>query len=63
MLFSAIANNFNCKIFTSKQKRKILLQLEDKDLSARLTDDPLETFLHCTTMSHITMEVSIMTLE
>ncbi|CAF1942530.1 unnamed protein product [Rotaria magnacalcarata] len=53
-IFHAIAKALDCKIFVETRKFRILNQLENDDLSKRLTKHPHETNVHVVGMGSIT---------
>ena len=53
----AIAKALDCKIFVEARKFRILNQLEDDDLSKRLTMKPDETNVHIVGMGSVTPPV------
>ncbi|CAF2337398.1 unnamed protein product [Rotaria sp. Silwood2] len=53
-IFHAIAKALDCKIFVETRKFRILNQLENTDLSKRLTTNPDETNVHIVGMGSIT---------
>ncbi|XP_071170820.1 DNA cross-link repair 1A protein-like isoform X1 [Mytilus edulis] len=55
-IFTAIARRFDCKICVQRDKYKVLECLEDPDLSARLTLDANETFLHVLPMKKLNLQ-------
>ncbi|XP_052102796.1 DNA cross-link repair 1A protein-like isoform X2 [Mytilus californianus] len=55
-IFTAIARRFDCKICVQRDKYKVLECLEDPDLSARLTLDANETFLHVLPMGKLNLQ-------
>ncbi|KAK3931433.1 DNA cross-link repair 1A protein [Frankliniella fusca] len=56
-VFMGVANNFNMKIWTNSEKRRVLLCLEDQNIIDRLTNDPLEAQIHVLAMRDISFEV------
>ncbi len=54
----AIASALDCKIFVEARKYRILNQLENDDLSRRLTTNPNETNVHVVGMGSVTQPVS-----
>lgn len=54
----AIASTLDCKIFVEARKHRVLSQLENDDLSRRLTTNPNETNLHIVGMGSVTPPVS-----
>ena len=59
----AIAKALDCKIFVEARKFRILNQLEDDDLSKRLTTKADETNLHIVGMGSITPPVHFLSLQ
>ncbi|XP_063435475.1 DNA cross-link repair 1A protein-like isoform X2 [Mytilus trossulus] len=55
-IFTAIARRFDCKICVQRDKYKVLECLEDPDLTARLTLDGNETFLHVLPMKKLNLQ-------
>ncbi|CAF0917142.1 unnamed protein product [Rotaria sordida] len=56
-IFHAIAKALDCKIFVETRKFRILNQLENTDLSQRLTTNPNETNVHVVGMGSITQSM------
>ena len=54
----AIASALDCKIFVEARKHRVLSQLENDDLSRRLTTNPNETNLHIVGMGSVNPPVS-----
>jgi DNA cross-link repair 1A protein len=54
----AIATALDCKIFVEARKYRVLSQLENNDLSRRLTTNPNETNVHVVGMGSVTQPVS-----
>jgi hypothetical protein len=54
----AIASALDCKIFVDARKHRVLRQLENDDLSRRLTTNPNETNVHVVGMGSVTQPVS-----
>ncbi|CAF0996744.1 unnamed protein product [Adineta steineri] len=53
-VFHAIAKALDCKIFVEARKFRVLNQLENDDLSKRLTKNPHETNIHVVGMGSVT---------
>jgi len=58
MLHLAIATALDCKIFVETRKYRVLNQLENDDLSRRLTTNPNETNVHVVGMGSVTPPVN-----
>ncbi|CAF5094298.1 unnamed protein product, partial [Rotaria sp. Silwood1] len=56
-IFHAIAKALDCKIFVETRKFRILNQLENTDLSTRLTTNADETNVHVVGMGSISQPV------
>ena len=57
VLYLAIASALDCKIFVEARKHRILSQLQNDDLSKRLTTNPNDTNLHVVGMGSVTPPV------
>ena len=55
----AIAKALDCKIFVEARKLRILNQIEDVDLSRRLTTNPNDTNVHIVGMGSVNAPVGI----
>jgi hypothetical protein len=55
----AIAKALDCKIFVEARKLRILNQIEDDDLSRRLTTNPNDTNVHIVGMGSVNPPVGI----
>jgi hypothetical protein len=53
----AIAKALDCKIFVEARKYRVLNQLENSDLSRRLTTKPEETNVHVVGMGSVSQPV------
>jgi hypothetical protein len=58
MFHLAIATALDCKIFVEARKYRVLNQLENDDLSRRLTTNPHETNVHVVGMGSVTLPVN-----
>ena len=55
--YLAIATALDCKIFVEARKYRVLNQIENTDLSKRLTTNPDETNIHVVGMGSVTPPV------